>query len=111
MGYTFEAKIDKQFESEFFEYVENLFGQQAKLAENFSNRFVYNVPRDSIKSLGFVFEKLEKGIQSLIKWLKEFILNLKFIFKAKKDGLIVEYNFSQCTLEQVFIQFAKQQET
>lgn len=61
MGYTFETKIDPKNDLEFFELVQQLFSDRASIFESFSNRYVYNVPKDCIKSLARVFEKLENG--------------------------------------------------
>nr|QUF59433.1 ATP-binding cassette transporter Abca5 [Brachionus angularis] len=89
MGYTLEAKIKNTNEQEFSRFVDELFFGYAKLSESFSNRFVYNVSKEGLKSLAYVFQNLEK---------------------AKLDGLLEEYSFSQCTLEQIFIKFAKEQD-
>ena len=59
-GYTLETKINSAQKTEFFECIQNLFIQQAKIVESFSNRYVFSIPRDSIKSLAHVFDKLEK---------------------------------------------------
>ena len=42
-------------------FIQQLSMQQEVLAEQFLNRFVYNIPKDCVKSLSGVFEKLEKG--------------------------------------------------
>ncbi len=88
-GYIFEVRINANREAQFTMFMTQLFMHQATLIEKFSNRFQYSVPKDCIKSLSFVFEKLEK---------------------AKADQIVIEYSFSQCTLEQIFIKFAKEQE-
>lgn len=89
MGYTLETKIRLENKEAFLQYVHHSFMGKATLTESFSNRFVFNVPRDCIKSLAMVFGNLER---------------------AKEQNLLIEYNFSQCTLEQVFIKFAKEQD-
>ncbi len=61
MGYIFETKINTQHQSEFFEFVKKLFMDKACINESFSNRYIYNIPKESIKSLALVFEHLEKG--------------------------------------------------
>ncbi len=61
MGYIFETKINIQHQSEFFEFVKKLFMDKAYINESFSNRYIYSIPKDSIKSLALVFEQLEKG--------------------------------------------------
>nr|XP_006816828.1 PREDICTED: ATP-binding cassette sub-family A member 5-like [Saccoglossus kowalevskii] len=60
----------------------------ANMIENFGERIMYKIPRDGVKSLAIVFDTLEEG-------------------KPELD--IEEYSFSQSTLEQVFLQFAKMQ--
>ncbi len=77
MGYIFETKINNQHQSEFFEFVKNLFMDKACINESFSNRYIYNIPKESIKSLSLVFEQLEKGKNRLMMILN--ILNCKFI--------------------------------
>ncbi|EDV20637.1 uncharacterized protein TRIADDRAFT_60879 [Trichoplax adhaerens] len=59
------------------------------LGEHFGHRATYKIPSDDIKSLAKSFASLEQG--------------------KSKVG-IVEYSFSQSTLEQVFLEFAKLQE-
>lgn len=61
----------------------------AVLDEQFDERLIYKVPQTDVTSLALIFETLEK---------------------VKSDGLIDEYALSQTTLEQVFLQFARQQE-
>uniref|UniRef100_A0AAV2LBD5 ABC transporter domain-containing protein n=1 Tax=Knipowitschia caucasica TaxID=637954 RepID=A0AAV2LBD5_KNICA len=57
--------------------------------ESFATLMVYKIPMEDVKSLATAFSELEKAKQS-------------FNFE--------EYNFSQSTLEQVFLEFAKEQE-
>lgn len=61
----------------------------ATLDEQFEERLIYKVPQTDVMSLALIFEMLEK---------------------IKSDGLVDEYALSQTTLEQVFLQFARQQE-
>ncbi|XP_070580684.1 cholesterol transporter ABCA5-like isoform X2 [Ptychodera flava] len=61
----------------------------AQVMEKFNERILYKIPSEDVSSLGSVFDALEKG---------KITLNVE------------EYSFSQSTLEQVFIQFAKEQE-
>ena len=61
MGYTLEAIINTNKQMEFLNFIQQLSMQQEVLAEQFLNRFVYNIPKDCVKSLSGVFEKLEKG--------------------------------------------------
>lgn len=58
--------------------------------ESFATLMVYKIPMEDVKSLAVAFSRLEKAKQS-------------FHFE--------EYNFSQSTLEQVFLEFAKEQES
>ena len=55
----------------------------------FDERLVYKVPQDDVSSLAECFSMLEQ---------------------LKKSGRVVEYAFSQTTLEQVFLLFAKEQD-
>ncbi|XP_049879366.1 cholesterol transporter ABCA5-like isoform X2 [Pectinophora gossypiella] len=58
----------------------------AVLEENFSERLVFSVPQSSVSSLARCFQQIED---------------------AKEKLNIVEYSFSQTTLEQVFLKFAQ----
>jgi ATP-binding cassette subfamily A (ABC1) protein 5 len=71
-----------------FYFINELSRQEAKVVEHFSNRYLLNIPRNVIKSLALMFERLES---------------------LKSNNIVIEYSFSQCTLEQVFIKFAKEQ--
>ncbi len=84
MGYYLETKLQYNRQNEFFVFIQQLCRQEATVVENFSNRFLFNIPRESIDSLAVMFELLEK---------------------EKAKGLLIEYSFSQCTLEQDFIKF------
>lgn len=64
-----------------------IFEEKAICSEDFFSYQVFNVPRDNVKSLAKIFGELEM---------------------AKSQDLIFEYSFSQSTLEQVFIKFAKE---
>uniref|UniRef100_A0A8D3DMQ5 Cholesterol transporter ABCA5 n=1 Tax=Scophthalmus maximus TaxID=52904 RepID=A0A8D3DMQ5_SCOMX len=57
--------------------------------ESFATLMVYKIPMDDVKSLATSFSQLES---------------------AKQTFNFEEYNFSQSTLEQVFMEFAKEQE-
>lgn len=61
MGYTLETKINPTYRREFLEEIQKMFLQEATVVEEFSNRLVFNVPKDCIKSLANVFERLENG--------------------------------------------------
>jgi hypothetical protein len=61
MGYTLETKIDLSQKDAALNLIQNIFNQEAKLTETFSNRFVLSIPRDCIKTLARVFQSLEKG--------------------------------------------------
>ncbi|XP_060806687.1 cholesterol transporter ABCA5 [Amyelois transitella] len=58
----------------------------AVLEENFAERLVFSVPQSSVSSLARCFQQIED---------------------AKEKLNIVEYSFSQTTLEQVFLKFAQ----
>ena len=60
MGCTLEAKINMLKQASFFVLIEQVTKQRATLVDHFSNRYVYNIPRDCIKSFAQLFEKLEK---------------------------------------------------
>jgi len=87
--YTLEVKIDSAFETEFLALIDALCEKQAVISEKFLDRFIYSIPRSAIQSLDNIFAQMEQ---------------------AQQNGIVVEYSFSQCSLEQIFIQFAKQQE-
>ena len=61
MGYTLEAKINGVSENRFIDVVKSLFGDNAVLRQNFSNHFVFNIPKDTIQSLARVFDALERS--------------------------------------------------
>nr|XP_018669065.1 ATP-binding cassette sub-family A member 5-like isoform X1 [Ciona intestinalis]XP_026691844.1 ATP-binding cassette sub-family A member 5-like isoform X2 [Ciona intestinalis] len=91
-GYSLELKMQPNHQNEnqqaIQDFVKNLFGD-VTTTHNFAHRFVYKVSQDSMPNLSKVFRELEQ---------------------AKRDLGIEEYSFSQSTLEQVFLQFARQQE-
>ena len=61
-GYMFEARVNAHKEPEFQMFMKQLFMRRAMLIDNFLNQFQYSIPKECIKSLSFVFERLEKGI-------------------------------------------------
>lgn len=61
----------------------------ATVQESFEDRVIFNVAQESIVSLAYTFESLEK---------------------VREELNVEEYSFSQTTLEQVFIKFAHVQE-
>ncbi|XP_076855746.1 cholesterol transporter ABCA5 [Brachyhypopomus gauderio] len=61
----------------------------ASRQESFATLMVYKIPMEDVKSLAKAFSQLES---------------------AKQNFNFEEYNFSQSTLEQVFMEFAKEQE-
>lgn len=69
------------------EYVFFMF-PDAVIVERFGLRAQYKIPRNNVKSLAHVFSSLEEG---------------------KRTHDMEEYNFSQSSLEQVFLEFAKRQ--
>ncbi|KOB64635.1 Uncharacterized protein OBRU01_23927, partial [Operophtera brumata] len=58
----------------------------ATVEENFADRLVFSVPQSAVSSLARCFQQIEE---------------------AKEKLNIVEYSFSQTTLEQVFLKFAQ----
>ncbi|EDV27708.1 uncharacterized protein TRIADDRAFT_53677 [Trichoplax adhaerens] len=70
------------------EFVKNTFPAATEV-EHFGHRIIYKIPSSDVKSLARSFACLEES-------------------KAKIG--IVEYSFSQSTLEQVFLEFAKKQD-
>jgi ATP-binding cassette, subfamily A (ABC1), member 5 len=88
-SYTLEVRINRLNDTQFKQFIEEKFFGKAELVEYFSDRYIYNLSKESMKSLSYSFSQLEQ---------------------AKLDNIIVEYDFSQSTLEQVFIKFAKLQE-
>lgn len=61
----------------------------ATRSEVFGGRVVYKVPKEGVGALSVIFHKLEEG---------------------KENIGIEEYSFSQSTLEQVFLEFAREQD-
>jgi len=62
MAYMLEAKINMNMQGLFLAFIEQLTMQQASLVESFSNKYLIHIPRDCIKSLSQIFERLEKGM-------------------------------------------------
>ncbi|XP_035696779.1 ATP-binding cassette sub-family A member 5-like [Branchiostoma floridae] len=97
-GYILEVKVKEQSEDinndldasldRLDSFVHDLFPDAAE-AEVISNHVTYNIPKEDVRSLARVFTALEEG---------------------KTNVGIEEYSFSQSTLEQVFLQFARLQE-
>jgi hypothetical protein len=69
------VKINPSRDVEFFRLMTPLFMGQFDTAEQFSNRYILSIPRETIKSLALVFEKLEKG--TFLTWLLQQFLYLK----------------------------------
>ncbi|XP_060080116.1 cholesterol transporter ABCA5-like [Ylistrum balloti] len=91
-GYMLEVKLrlsgDLEARMEALEDdMKNLF-PDAVCQEKFAERAQYSIPKANVKSLATTFTALEQ---------------------AKAKHSLEEYSFSQSTLEQVFLQFAKQQ--
>jgi hypothetical protein len=83
MGYILEAKINTARVDEFLEFIKILFIGKATVFESFSNRYVFNVSRDCIKSLAHVFSKLEQGnsfIHSILFDVIIYVTNTKKIY-------------------------------
>ncbi|XP_073463270.1 ABC-type organic anion transporter ABCA8-like isoform X2 [Aquarana catesbeiana] len=88
-GYLLEIKLkDTQQVDVIHQEVLRLFPQAAR-QDRFSSLLVYKIPMDNVQSLSQAFLHLEN---------------------AKQTYNIEEYSFSQSTLEQVFLELAKEQE-
>ncbi|XP_077316742.1 ABC-type organic anion transporter ABCA8-like [Lithobates pipiens] len=88
-GYLLEIKLkDTQQVDVIHQEVLRLFPQAAR-QDRFSSLLVYKIPMDNVQSLSQAFLHLEN---------------------AKQAYNIEEYSFSQSTLEQVFLELAKEQE-
>lgn len=93
-GYILEAKIiangdEREQRYQELERVIRRIFRNATIQEKFEDRVKYQIPQTGEMSLAEIFSSLED---------------------AKRDIGIEEYSFSQTTLEQVFLEFAKQQE-
>lgn len=60
-GYILEVKVNPGRESEMENFIRGTFSDKAVVTEKFSNRYVFSVPKDCIKSLSNVFAQLENG--------------------------------------------------
>lgn len=69
--------------------IESSFHEASYDEPPFAERLVYKIPQSSVQSLADCFSTLEQ---------------------LKVSGRVVEYAFSQTTLEQVFLLFAKEQD-
>ncbi|KAI5103425.1 ATP-binding cassette sub-family A member 5 isoform X1, partial [Silurus meridionalis] len=92
-GYSLEIKLQEELTglqqvALLHKEILRIFPHAAR-QESFATLMVYKIPMEDVKSLAEAFSQLESAKQS-------------FNFK--------EYNFSQSTLEQVFMEFAKEQE-
>ncbi|XP_053309551.1 ATP-binding cassette sub-family A member 9-like [Spea bombifrons] len=88
-GYLLEIKVkDSQQVEMIHNEIVRLFPQAAR-QDRFSSLLVYKVPMENVQSLSQAFLLLEE---------------------AKRAFSIEEYSFSQSTLEQVFLELAKEQE-
>ncbi|XP_018424540.1 PREDICTED: ATP-binding cassette sub-family A member 10-like [Nanorana parkeri] len=88
-GYLLEIKLkDTQLVDVIHQEVLRLFPQAAR-QDRFSSLLVYKIPMDNVRSLSQAFLQLEN---------------------AKQAYDMEEYSFSQSTLEQVFLELAKEQE-
>ena len=125
----------KKVEDDIFEIFDE---NKTMLDESFADRRIYSVLQDAVKSLGDVFAALEKckknhwlhiccisaaNLLHICCMFAAYLLHIccisaayqinksSFLFSlVKHDHNIEEYSFSQTTLEQVFIRFAKDQE-
>ncbi|BFZ21348.1 hypothetical protein BsWGS_24386 [Bradybaena similaris] len=93
-GYILEVKLGAHSSGEVEALMDNLEAHLTKLfpglckVERFQERAQYSIPKDDVKFLGQTFASLEN---------------------CKKTHNLEEYSFSQSSLEQVFLHFAKQQ--
>ncbi|XP_071968889.1 ABC-type organic anion transporter ABCA8-like isoform X1 [Engystomops pustulosus] len=88
-GYLLEIKVkDSQRVEEIHQEISRIF-PQAERQDRFSSLLVYKIPMEKVQSLSQAFSQLEE---------------------AKRVHDIEEYSFSQSTLEQVFLELAKEQE-
>ncbi|XP_054155382.1 cholesterol transporter ABCA5-like [Oppia nitens] len=91
-GYVLEIKwntTDPTFGQKLKQTIESFF-TNISLKEEYNNRLIYDIPQQSVQSLSKIFSFLENLRQSM--------------------SSIEEYSFSQKTIEQIFIDFAKEQE-
>jgi len=90
-GYMLEVKLRTGQSTDWDQLEKNLKGHFPGMVvnESFSDRRSYNIPQTGFTSLAQAFSDLES---------------------VKSDFNLEDYSFSQTTLEQVFIEFAKQQE-
>ncbi|XP_069808885.1 ABC-type organic anion transporter ABCA8-like [Dendropsophus ebraccatus] len=88
-GYLLEMKVkDPQRVDEIHQEIIRIF-PQADRQDRFSSLLLYKIPMENVQSLSQAFSQLEE---------------------AKRAHDIEEYSFSQSTLEQVFLELAKEQE-
>ncbi|OCT62580.1 hypothetical protein XELAEV_18043663mg [Xenopus laevis] len=88
-GYLLEIKVKESHQvDQIHKEIIRIFPHAAR-QDRFSSLLVYKIPKDNVQSLSQVFLLLEE---------------------AKRAYNIEEYSFSQSTLEQVFIELAKEQE-
>jgi len=94
-GYVLEIKLKQSTFNETGQlnlqaFINELFGSLIEEPECFGNRFIYKISRDQVTGLSRVFSELER---------------------RKTELNVEEYSFSQSTLEQVFVKFAKEQDS
>ncbi|XP_020567686.1 ATP-binding cassette sub-family A member 5 isoform X1 [Oryzias latipes] len=92
-GYSLEVKLREELTglqqvAHLHDEILRIFPHAAR-QESFATLMVYKIPMEDVSSLSSAFAHLER---------------------AKQNFNFEEYNFSQCTLEQVFMEFAKEQE-
>lgn len=89
-GYVLELKMQQETSWHRLDgQIKDIFDVPIVQSESFADRRTYLVPQAAVTSLGHVFSALEA---------------------LKHEHNVEEYSFSQTTLEQVFIKFAKDQE-
>uniref|UniRef100_H0Z0I9 Cholesterol transporter ABCA5 n=1 Tax=Taeniopygia guttata TaxID=59729 RepID=H0Z0I9_TAEGU len=91
-GYFLEMKLGEAADVQQVEYLQNQILHifpNASRQESFASILAYKIPKEDVQSLSHSFSKLEE---------------------VKHTFNIEEYSFSQATLEQVFVELAKEQE-
>ncbi|NXA35904.1 ABCA5 protein, partial [Eudromia elegans] len=91
-GYFLEMKLKETMDAQQLEYLQrqilSIF-PNANRQESFASVLAYKIPKEDVQSLSHSFSKLEE---------------------VKHTFCVEEYSFSQATLEQVFVELAKEQE-
>ncbi|KAH8038334.1 hypothetical protein HPB51_001117 [Rhipicephalus microplus] len=139
-GYTLDIKMQRQEGAweknlgDLKQYVKRVF-PTASLREGFQDRLTYDIPQAGVTSLANVFVAMDEGALTRLSYLlyytfvsclcvceqlspiRLWVERLLQLFRkvylganSKAKFSIEEFSFSQTTLEQVFLGFAKEQE-